>query len=196
MVLGCPKEALFAGIPGGGKQLIMTFLAWKPVQGLVNILLHPVIAVTMFSGLIIFWLLPSVHFVAMLDWRLYRLMNWSMALSGLMFWGIGLNSNSIRSPGYRIAMMLAVVPPQILIGLLIFFASHELYPIYTLCGRAFSGVSSITDQQIGGLILWTHGAMMSVIGVLIVIHKELRQPNLILDRTLSAKKPTDKIEAD
>jgi putative membrane protein len=37
-------------------------------------------------------------------------------------------------------------------------------------------MSTVTDQQIGGLILWMHGAMMSVIGILIVIHKELRQP--------------------
>jgi putative membrane protein len=178
IVLACPKDVLAAGFPVAAKRLIMTVLAWKPVQGLVNILLHPVAAATLFVGLIIFWLLPSIHFIAMLDWRLYRLMNWSMALSGLMFWGIVLNSKPIRSPGCRIAMMLAVVPPQILVGLLIFFASHELYPIYTLCGRAFPGISFITDQQIGGLILWTHGAMMSVIGILIVIYKELRQPKL------------------
>lgn len=137
-----------------------------------------------------FWLLPSMHFIAMLDWRIYRLMNWSMALNGLMFWGLVLDSHAIRSPGSRIAMMLAVVPPQILIGALIFFTPHELYPIYTLCGRAFTGMSSITDQQIGGLILWMHGAMMSVIGILIVIHKELRQPRFIVDNTLPTKNST------
>ena len=179
IVLGCTKEALSAGFPVAGKRLIMMVLDWQPVQGLVNVLLHPVVAVALFAGLIIFWLLPPIHFIAMLDWRLYRLMNWSMVLSGLLFWGLVLNSNSIRSPGCRIVMMLAVVPPQILIGVLIFFTPHELYPIYTLCGRAFPGVSSITDQQIGGLILWTHGAMMSVIGVLIVIRKQLRQPKLL-----------------
>jgi len=112
----------------------------------------------------------------MLDWRIYRLMNWSMALNGLMFWGIALDSHTIRSPGSRIAMILAVVPPQILIGALLFFTPHELYPIYTLCGRTFTGMSPVTDQQIGALILWMNAAMMSVIGILIVIHKELRQP--------------------
>lgn len=146
------------------------------MQYSVKALFHPVTAVAGFAGLLVIWLLPSIHFIAMLDWRIYRLMNWSMVLNGLMFWGIALNPDSIRSPGSRIAMMMAVVPPQILIGALIFFAPHELYPIYTLCGRAFTGMSSITDQQIGGLILWTQGAMMSVIGILIVIRKELQQP--------------------
>ena len=54
-----------------------------------------------------------------------------------------------------------------------FFTSHELYPIYTICGRAFGGFSALTDQQIGGVILWVHGAMMSAIGILAVILKEL-----------------------
>jgi putative membrane protein len=178
IVLACPKDALSAGCPAV-KRLIRKASAWKPVQGTVKSLFHPVAAVTGFVGVIIFWLLPSIHFIAMLDWRIYRLMNWSMVLNGLMFWGIALNPDSRRSPGSRIAMMLAVVPPQILIGALIFFAPHELYPIYTLCGRAFTGISFTTDQQIGGLILWTQGAMMSVIGILIVIRKELRQSKLI-----------------
>jgi putative membrane protein len=76
-------------------------------------------------------------------------------------------------------MMLVVVPPQILIGTLIFFTPHDLYPIYNLCGRALTGMSTITDQQTGGIILWMHGAMMSVIGILIVLHKELRQPERV-----------------
>ncbi len=108
---------------------------------------------------------------------LYRLMNWSMVLTGLTFWGLVLDSDSIWSSGSRIAMMLAVVPPQILIGALIFFSPHELYPIYSLCGRVFTGMSAATDQQLGGLILWMHAAMMSMAGILIVIHKEFRLPN-------------------
>ena len=179
IVLGCPKEALLAGFPVAGKRLIRMVSGWEPGHYLVNVLLHPASAVILFVGLIAFWLLPSIHFIAMLDWRIYRLMNWSMVLNGLLFWGLVLNSHSKWSPGSRIGMMLAVIPPQILIGALIFFTPHELYPIYTLCGRAFTGMSSITDQQIGGLILWMNAAMMSVIGILILIHKELRAPKLV-----------------
>ncbi|MFZ2406247.1 MAG: cytochrome c oxidase assembly protein [Methylobacter sp.] len=179
IVLAYPKDALTEGFPRAGKRLIRQVSGWKPVQCSVKVVFHPVAAVVLFVGLLVFWLLPSVHFIAMLDWRIYRLMNWSMVLNGLMFWGIALNSYSIRSPGSRIAMMLTVVPPQILVGALIFFTPRELYPIYSLCGRAFTSMSSVTDQQIGGLILWTQGAMMSVIGILIVIHKELRRPQLV-----------------
>lgn len=72
---------------------------WKAVQSLVDALLHPAAVVIVLSGLIVFWLLPSIHFIAMLDWRFYRMMDWSMILNGLMFWWIALNSYSKWSPG-------------------------------------------------------------------------------------------------
>ncbi len=177
IVLSSPLSTLLAGMPRTGRQFCRQVAEWKATHHLTHILCNPVVAVTLFSGLIGFWLLPSVHFTAMIDWRLYRLMNWSMFMNGLIFWGIVLHPGSILSvhltPGSRIAMMLAVVPPQIVLGALIFFAAREIYPIYTICGRAIGGVSAIADQQIGGIILWIHGAMMSAIGVLIVVRKEL-----------------------
>jgi putative membrane protein len=191
IVLSCPKEALSAAFPLAGKRVIRVGSESKPGQTLINGLFHPAAAVILFVGLIAFWLLPTIHFIAMLDWRVYRLMNWSMVLSGLMFWGIVLDLHSRWSPGSRIVMMLAVIPPQILIGALIFFTPHELYPVYTLCGRAFTGMSSNTDQQIGGLILWMNAAMMSVIGILIVIHKELRPAGLVSGNALPVKTSLD-----
>lgn len=176
IVLACPNQILSAGLPLPVARLLRKISDKKVVQYLWRIICHPVMVAFVFVGSIIFWLLPNIHFITMLDWRLYRLMNWSMLITGLMFWGLVLDAHSQWSAGSRISIMLVVVPPQILIGALIFFVPHELYPIYSLCGRAFAGISSMTDQQIGGLILWMHAAMMSVVGVLIVIYKELRRP--------------------
>ena len=173
LVLAYPLATLSAGLPMEAKPLLEKVSKWKPLRCLIKVLFHPVCAVLLFVGLIVFWLLPAVHFIAMLDWRIYRLMNWSMAINGLMFWGGVLNSHSSApSPGCRIAMLLAAVPPQILAGALIFFSPQELYPIYSLCGRAFAGMSPLTDQQIGGLILWMHGALMSAVGVVFVMQRE------------------------
>jgi putative membrane protein len=55
--------------------------------------------------------------------------------------------------------------------MLIFAVPHELYPIYSICGRAFE-LSPLADQQMGGLILWIPAAMMSVIGMLVVLQRE------------------------
>lgn len=143
---------------------------WRAVGGWPRLLCHPWLSAFLFNALVILWLLPAVHFPAMLDWRLYRLMNWGIALNGLLFWVAVLRAaapGATPAAGQRIAMLLAVVPLQIAIGALIFLAGRDLYPGYALCGRAF-GLTAIADQQLGGLLLWVPGAMMSVAGVLLV----------------------------
>ncbi|CAA9892202.1 conserved membrane hypothetical protein [Candidatus Methylobacter favarea] len=178
IALARPGAILWAGAPLKGKRWIRPIFESRPVQQLLSIGRQPVIAVILFDGLIFFWLLPSVHFLAMIDWRLYRLMNWSVIITGLIFWSLVLppapEQTLHRSAGCRIAMMLAVMPPQIVVGSLIFFAPQELYPIYTLCGRAFAQLDPVTDQQIGGLLMWIPASMMSVIGIIMVIRNELQ----------------------
>jgi len=146
-------------------------LAWAPVRWLFNILLHPFVAALLFVGLIYLWLWPAVHFDAMLDWRLYHLMNYSMAADGMLFWWLILDHRprppARLPPGVRVFVALAVILPQILIGAYITFAKTDLYPIYSLCGRAFAGIPAIMDQHLGGLILWIPSSMMSVIAALI-----------------------------
>jgi putative membrane protein len=153
-------------------------LQWPPVRKFLDVLLNPFVASVLFVGLIYLWLWPSVHFDAMLDWRLYRLMNFSMAADGMLFWWLILDHRprppARLSPGVRVFVALAVILPQILIGAYISFTRTDLYPIYSLCGRAFAGIAPLTDQRLGGLILWIPSSMMSVIGALIAFSHWLR----------------------
>jgi putative membrane protein len=179
IALSYPGAALRAGLPFAWRQrFVRPALQAAPVRKLLDVLLHPVVAVGLFVGLIYFWLLSPVHFVAMLDSRLYRVMNWSMVLDGLMFWWLVLDSRPAPparlSPGRRVLIVIAAIPPQIVLGAYIFFTPHELYPIYSICGRAFTWLSPMRDQQIGGLLLWIPGSMMSVIGALIALRHWMR----------------------
>ena len=128
IALSRPGTALWAGMPVSWRKKMasvaeLNFVAWA-----IGFLNNPVVAVMAFCAVIIVWLLPPIHLVAMFDWRWYRMMNWSMVVDGLMFWNLVLNSYSIRpaylSAGCRIAMMLAVIPVQIMVGALLFFISH------------------------------------------------------------------------
>ena len=179
IALAYPGAALRAGIPLRWRTGLLrpTLAAW-PVKATLDVLLHPLVAALLFVGLIYFWLLSSIHFYAMLDVRLYRVMNWSMTIDGLMFWWLALDPRPAPparlAPGRRVLIIIAVIPPQILLGAYIFFSTHELYPIYSICGRAFTWITPMRDQQIGGLLLWIPGSMMSVIGALIALRHWLR----------------------
>jgi putative membrane protein len=179
IALSYPGSTLYAGMPvAWRRRWLIPSLNWKPVRAVLNVLLHPVVAALLFVGLIYFWLISSVHFNAMLDVRLYRVMNWSMALDGLMFWWLVLDNRPAPparlAPGTRILLIVAVIPPQILIGAILGLSPHDFYTVYSICGRAFTNISPITDQHLGGLILWIPGAMMSVIGALIALRHWMR----------------------
>jgi len=174
IVISRPGRALWSAIPDYVQTRLERICNWRPLAKPISFLNHPFIAVISFCGLIAFWLVPSVHFLAMIDVRLYKMMNWSMVINGLMFWSLVLNNVSIRpatlSPGTRLAMMLAIVPPQVLIGAILVFTPFDLYPVYAACGRL--SLDPIGDQQIGGAILWLSGMMTGVCGIVFIFAKE------------------------
>lgn len=172
IALAYPGVTMRRGLPPRWRaRWLKPFLAWGPVRGFLDVLLHPLVAAVLFVGLIYLWLWPAVHFDAMLDWRLYRVMNFSMAADGMLFWWLVLDHRprppARLGPGVRVFVALAVAVPQILVGAYVFVTRTDLYPIYSLCGRAFAGIPVMTDQHLGGLILWIPSSMMSAFAALI-----------------------------
>lgn len=179
IALSHPGAALRSGLPLDWRiRWLRPLERSAPMRITLAILLNPFVASFLFVGLIFFWLWPPIHFDAMIDARLYRVMNWSMTIDGLLFWWLILDPRARPparlAPGLRILVALAVMVPQILLGAYVTFTHRDLYPIYTLCGRAFGGISADTDQYLGGLILWIPSSMMSVIAALIAMRNWLR----------------------
>lgn len=151
----------------------------QPLVRIYRFLQHPVVAPTLFVGLIFFWLWPAVHFDAMLSRDLYWLMNWSMLVDGLLFWWLILDPRDsdqpgVLSAGLRIVLLVLVAPPQIVLGAIITLSEGVLYDVYAVCGRAWP-MPPETDQLLGGLLTWIPPAMMSVIGVLLLLPRLMRQ---------------------
>ncbi|MGH6969408.1 MAG: cytochrome c oxidase assembly protein [Stellaceae bacterium] len=146
----------------------------RAVAIVLRVIQQPFVAAFLFVGLFYFWLIPAVHFRAMIDARLYAVMNWSMVLDGILFWCLVLDPRpkppAQTSYGLRAALAFGVMFPQILLGAVISFSQHDLYAYYDLCGRLFPSIGALTDQHIGGIVSWIPPAMMSVVGVLVVLN--------------------------
>jgi putative membrane protein len=170
IALGCAGPTIKRGIPSWLRQTVES----PAVAGTVRVLQQPVLAAFLFVGLFYFWLIPWVHFRAMIDARLYAVMNWSMVLDGILFWSLVLDPRpkppARVSYGVRAALALGVMFPQIALGAVVTFSQTDLYPYYDLCGRLFASVSALNDQHIGGIVIWIPPAMMSVMAVLLVIN--------------------------
>jgi len=174
IALAMPAPVLARGLPDGIKRWFerrhLLRAAWVRSY---RALQQPFVACVLFVGLIAFWLTPEIHFDAMLSSTLYWVMNWTMALDGLLFWWLmferGTGGITPRlGYGTRVLLLAAVMVPQIIIGASITFADAVWFDVYAVCGRAWP-LDPLTDQHLGGLITWIPAAMMSVAGALVVL---------------------------
>ncbi len=177
-----PGQVLRAGLPLSWRCGLQRFNQTWLGRSVIATLTNPIIVPALFIFLVVVWLIPSVQFYSMLDWRLYRLMNWSVVITGFMYWNLILDRRvcppSAMSPGGRVISPIVTMAPQMVAGAMIAFTERDLYPLFDLCGRAIA-MEAQTDQMIGGLTMWIPAAMTEVIGLIVALRTLMR---------LSAKK--------
>jgi putative membrane protein len=168
IAMGMSGEVLFAGLP----QFLKPMVRSRPVRATMNVLQHPAMAPFLFVGLLYFWLIPAIHTRVMLDRNLYELMNWTMALNGVMFWSLILDSRA-KPPArlshlMRAALILVIELPQMVLGAILSLSEHDIYPVYTICGRVLD-MTALNDQHYGGLIIWLPGTLTSFAAMIVVL---------------------------
>jgi putative membrane protein len=172
-----PGSVMRAGLPLSWRVRLHRFNQTRLGLALISIMTNPIIVPTLFVFLVVIWLIPSVQFYSMLDWRLYRLMNWSVVITGFMYWNLILdrrpNPPAAMTPGGRVISPILTMAPQMVAGAVIAFTERDLYPLFDLCGRAIA-MSPQTDQMIGGLTMWIPAAMTEVIGLLVALRTLMR----------------------
>lgn len=175
IALAWPGEALLAGMPRWLSRRVRFVLGSGPLRAAFHTIQQPVLASVLFAGLVFLWVWPPLHLRAMLDDRLFAVMDWSMVVDGLLFFCLLFDPRPVSAQGLtlatRIVLALSVQIPQIFLGALLLVADRDLYLWYSLCGRAYAGIGPVADQQIGGLLILFGGGMMSALAALILFHR-------------------------
>ncbi|MGO1232235.1 MAG: cytochrome c oxidase assembly protein [Marinobacter sp.] len=153
--------------------------ALRPVGWMYQVLQYPLIALILFVGLIYFWLWPSIHFDAMLSRDLYWIMNWSMLLDGLLFWWLVFDPRppaitSSLGYGRRMLVLAAAGVLQMFLGAWIVFSRDMVYDVYEVCGRAWP-IDPDVDQLLGGMLTYIPPAMMSILGILLILRRAMHE---------------------
>ena len=171
-----PAAELARGLPRRLAQRLARMAA--RLRPLARALLDPWTATAMYIASLIVWIWPPIHFDVMLSNPLYRFMNWSVVLGDLPFWWLILDPRPYPlarvKGGFRILMLSVAMLPMMLAGAVLGLSRHDLYPVYGICGR-FAPVSPLTDQQIGGLIIWIPGTVLLVVVAILVLRRTLHQ---------------------
>ena len=96
--------------------------------------------------------------------------------AGMLFWwhttGAGPRIHKQASLLGRIAFVIGAIPPNMLTGVVLAFATEPIYTYYLAVPRLW-GLSVMADQQIGGVIMWVPGSMMYIIAALILLSRLL-----------------------
>jgi putative membrane protein len=178
IVTAYPASVLRAGLPLRWRVSVLRPLqrSW-PWRLIAGVLLNPAVATLAFIVFVLMWLLPSLQTMAMLDWRVYRFMNWTMLISGFAYWSLVLDHRphppGRMTAGLRVLSPAVTMTPQIVAGAVVTFSRVDLYPIFEICGRAFT-FNVLTGQLIGGVITWVPAALIESIGGLLALRQWLR----------------------
>ena len=169
---GAPLTPMLRGTPlwvlqGIIKPIVRASISHK-VYGFIT---NPVLTTIVFIATIYLWQVPAAHDMAVRSDLIHSGMHMTMLLSGFLFWWLVIDPKPPRSSlhfGLRILYLGLIVIPNTILGAAITFNSNLLYKAYPEFSQPL-GLSPIMDLQLGGLILWVFGDMMSILAAGIVM---------------------------
>ena len=173
IALSAPQATLIRGLPRalrGG--MLSPFMGIGVLRALFGFLTHATIVTLAFIAALYVWQYPPIHNAAILNDAIHYTMHVAMLAAGLLFfWRVF----DMRPPpvgigyGTRLMLLLLVSLTQIGLGACLTLKSEVLYPAYDIAGRYF-GIKPLTDEIVGGFIVWAPSSMMCLVAALIVIH--------------------------
>jgi cytochrome c oxidase assembly factor CtaG len=123
------------------------------------------------------WHDPNLYNAALRYEWVHDLEHLTFFLASMIFWwriiGPGPRIHKPMGIVARIALVLAAVPPNMALGAVLAFAGVAFYSYYEAVPRLW-GIDTVTDQRIGGIIMWIPGSMMFIITALILSFRMLQ----------------------
>ncbi len=177
VLLGAPLTPVLRGLPPWVLQGIVRPTVRHPLaRAAYDKLTNPVITVSLFMGVLYLWQFPGGFNLALRNEFVHALMHITMMSTGFIFYWAVIDPKPHRSRvhyGVRVLYLGLIVLPNTLLGAVITFSKGIIYTGYEDVHQPF-GISLLTDQQLGGLLLWVPGDMMSILvaGIVMIMWYE------------------------
>ncbi len=175
ILLGAPLTPMLRGMPTWARQGIIRPAARNHyVRQVYRLLTNPIFTIFFFLGSLYLWQVPGAFNLALRNDEVHALMHLTMSASGFLFWWVVIDPPPHRSRlhyGLRVLYLGLIVIPNTLLGAAITFSSQpgeHMYKAYEEVLQPY-GLEWHIDQQLGGLMLWVPGDMMSIVAAGIVM---------------------------
>jgi putative membrane protein len=146
---------LLLGIP---EPLVTPWLGGARAGRVMRGLAFPAIVFLVFNLDITIWHLPAWYDATLTNQNIHIVEHLSFMAAGILVWWPVLSPirSQRLSPGMQELYLFANLFPMMALGIFFSFWQHPLYAPYVAAPRLW-GISPLTDQQIGGLIMWMPG---------------------------------------
>ena len=140
-----------------------------------------------------------IHAVAIWGWHAPRLMDaalrsdWmhtaqhlSFFFSALLFWWAVFYAHGRHAYGSAVLYIFTTAVHTGILGALLTFGPRPWYAPYAITTQAW-GLTTLQDQQIGGLIMWVPGSIVYLVAGLYLFAAWMKESDLVLERAERAK---------
>jgi putative membrane protein len=165
LMLGTPIRPLLRGLPAWVRSAVVRPLARAHLlRAAVHLLRHPLVAAALYVGGLYAWHVPALYDAAVADAAVHVLEHAWFFLSALIFWSVVIDPEPFRATlGYaaRLPYLLVMGAAQnTVLGGVLSFTTRPLYTAYANGTPALFGFDRVTDQRVGGAIMWVAGDLV------------------------------------
>jgi cytochrome c oxidase assembly factor CtaG len=144
-------------------------------------LLNPGLVWMIFVIVLWGWHDPNLYNAALRHQWVHDLEHITFFLTSMLLWwritGAGPKVHQKMSLLARVGLAIAGVPPNMILGVFLAFATEPLYQFYEEMPR-ITGLTVLEDQALSGIIMWIPGSMMYIIAALILLFTWMRREEL------------------
>ncbi len=167
VLLGKPIPVLLVGAPREVVRAVArTHARTRWLRATTRRLTGPIEAWVLYAGNMLLWHIPWLYQIALVHQGIHDLEHLCFLITGLLFWWVAIEP--LPGPtrlhhGLRILYAWSMTLPVTALGALLSLTNDQrlIYPIYATVPRLW-GFSAMSDQQLGGIIIWLVGGMMYI----------------------------------
>ena len=161
---------LLVGTPG---WLLRPLLEHRVIGTIARAITRPTRCFLIFNVVIAAWHLPPLYNTAMAYHPVHIVQHLTFMAASVLMWWPFLSPlpelPRLAYPGQMLYCFLMVIPMSI-VAIYIAMADHVLYPAYSIAPRIWD-ITPMSDQQIGGLIMWVPGGLLFYVVMTFVFFK-------------------------
>ncbi len=150
LALAAPGQPVLVGMPRPLRSAVVGVRRRLPLASVTG----PHAAWALHIAALWAWHLPAAYDAALRSESVHLVEHACFLSTAWLFWWhlATIGRRRLRGP-VALLYVVAAVPPGAALGAVLTFASRPLYPVQAAHAAA-SGINPVTDQRIGGLVMW------------------------------------------